>query len=87
MILFAINQEDNISELHKFVGQRLAARPSADCTITSSSGKFVQAKCWAELFVSRQGTQGETVTLVSNPCDVFGISIKKKPPNCCIQWS
>lgn len=43
MILLAMNQEENISELHKFVGQRLAARPSADCTITSSSGKFVQS--------------------------------------------
>lgn len=52
-ILLAINREENISELHKFVGQRLAARSSADCTITSSSGKFVQTKCWAELFVSR----------------------------------
>lgn len=65
MILLAINQEENISESYKFVGQRLAARPRADCTIASSSGKFVQTKCfWAELFVFRQSTQGETVILI-----------------------
>lgn len=34
-------QEKNRSELHEFVGQGLAARPTTDCSITSS-GKFIQ---------------------------------------------
>jgi len=80
MILLAVYQEEYISELHQCVGQRLTARPRACCAITSSSGKFVQTKCWAKLFVSREGTQGETVTLIYIPCNILvGISIKKNP--------
>lgn len=33
----------NRSELHEFVGQGLAARPTTDCSITSSSGKFMKS--------------------------------------------
>lgn len=53
-ILLAINQEENISELHNFVGQRLAARSSAHCTITSSSGKFVQSVGLNYLFLDEE---------------------------------
>lgn len=35
-------QRKNRSELHEFVGQGLAARPTRDCSITSTSGKFIQ---------------------------------------------
>lgn len=43
-------QEKNRSELHEFVGQGLAARPTADCSITSSSGKFIQSVGLNDLF-------------------------------------
>lgn len=33
----------NRSELHEFVGQGLVARPTTDCSITPSSGKFIRS--------------------------------------------
>lgn len=37
-----VSSGKNRSELHEFVGQGLAARPTTDCLITSS-GKFMKS--------------------------------------------
>lgn len=43
-------QGKNRSELHEFVGQGLTARPTTDCSITFSSGKFIQSVGLNHLF-------------------------------------
>lgn len=42
-------QEKNRSEVHEFVGQGLAARPTPDCSITSSR-KFIRSVGLNQLF-------------------------------------
>lgn len=76
LILFAINQEER-SELCNCVGQRQTARPSADGTITSSSGKFVQSVGLDYLFPECARRDIVDIHIL---CDVFRLSMKKNPP-------